>query len=141
LEQRFTLVTLGVTDLGRAVGFYERLGWRRAVQGAEGVAFFQCGDSALALYPLGDLARDAGLAPARVATGAVSIALNVRSRAAVDAALGEAAGAGASVVKPAAETAWGGYVGYFQDPDGHLWEIAWNPAFALDASGAVSLPP
>jgi len=140
LEQRIMIITLGVADLERAVRFYEALGWRRSVKGARGVAFFQCGAVALALYPFPALAADAGVPAAVSGCAAVAIAHNERSRQAVDAVLAEAERAGAEILKPAADTSWGGYAGCFRDPDGHLWEIAWNPAFALDRGGAVRLP-
>lgn len=143
MEQRLTLVTLGVADLARSTAFYEALGWQRSVRAAEGVAFFQLGGIALGLYPAADLAADAGIAPPEAGappTGGVTLAHNTRSREAVDAVLAEAAAAGGRLVKPAVEAVWGGYSGYFADPDGHLWEVAWNPGFPLDSAGNVTLP-
>lgn len=140
MEQRISLVTLGVGDLARSTRFYEALGWRRSFRAAEGVSFFQAGGLAVALYPLADLARDAGVAAGKIGSGTVALAYNTRSREEVDAVLVEAEAAGARVTKPAAETFWGGYAGHFADPDGHLWEIAWNPGFRLDADGRLSLP-
>lgn len=140
MEQRITLLTLGVRDLDRSTAFFEKLGWRRSVLQAEGVAFFQCGGIALGLYPRDDLARDAGVSAAGEGFGGFSVAYNTRSRDEVDAVLAEAAAAGAEIVKPAEEKFWGGYGGYFRDLDGHLWEVAWNAGFPLDAAGAVTLP-
>lgn len=140
MEQRISLITLGVEDLGRSTAFFERLGWRRSVRQAEGVAFFQCGTVAVSLYPIADLARDAGVSPRRSGFGAVAIAYNTRSKGDVDAVLAEARAAGAEIVRPAGEAPWGGYSGYFRDLDGHLWEVAWNPGFPLDEAGAVRLP-
>ena len=140
MEQRFTLLTLGVSDLAASVAFYERLGWQRAVRQAEGVAFFQCGGVALALYPREALATDAGVPCLPEGSGAFAIAYNTRRREDVDAVLAEAAAAGARIAKPAEAAFWGGYSGCFRDPDGHLWEVAWNPGFPLDAAGAVTLP-
>ena len=140
MDQRISLVTLGVSDLARSIAFYEALGWRRSVRGAEGVAFFQCGGMAMGLYPFADLAKDCGLPPAAGGTAAMSVACNVASRDEVDAVLAEAEAAGAEIVRPAADAFWGGYTGYFRDLDGHLWEIAWNPGFALADDGAITLP-
>jgi hypothetical protein len=129
-----------VADLAIATAFYEKLGWQRSLRAAEGVSFFQAGGMALALYPFADLARDAGLEPVQAGSTAVALAYNARSRADTDAVLAEAQAAGASMVKPAAETFWGGYAGYFRDPDGHLWEVAWNPGFRLAQDGSITLP-
>ena len=141
MEQRLSLVTLGVGDLARATAFYERLGWKRSMAKAEGVAFFQLGGIALALWPRADLANDAGvdlgIAPRHAG---VSIAQNVRDRSDVDRILAEAKAAGATIVKPAHDTFYGGHAGYFADPEGFLWEIAWNPGFALAADGSIRLP-
>ena len=140
MEQRITMITLGVADLGRSTGFFERLGWRRSVRQAEGVSFFQCGCIAVGLYPMTALAEDAGVSPERSGFDGFAVAYNTRTKDEVDAVLGEAEAAGAAIVKPAEEAFWGGYSGYFRDLDGHLWEVAWNPGFALDENGAVSLP-
>ncbi len=134
------MLTLGVRDLRLSTAFLERLGWRRSVRAAEGVAFFQCGSIALGLYPLEDLAKDAGTVPGGAGFGGVAIAHNVRSKEEVDRLLDEVERAGGTIVKPAEEAFWGGYSGYFSDLDGHLWEVAWNPGFALDEEGAVRLP-
>lgn len=141
MDQRISLITLGVKDLERARVFYERLGWKRAFFGAEGVAFFQTGGMALALYPRRDLAKDAGVDEQGLGqAAAITLALNVRSKAAVDAALAEAEAAGARITMPAREAAWGGYFGHFADPEGFLWEVAWNPGFQLNEDGSVVLP-
>jgi len=140
MEQRISLITLGVTDLDRARDFYERLGWRRSVRRAEGVAFFQVGGMALALYPRTALAADAQLAPAGEGFGGVVLAHNVRRREEVEAVLAEAVSAGARLLRPAHETEWGGYVGYFADLDDHPWEVAWNPGFPIRDDGAIELP-
>ena len=138
MQPRLSLVTLAVADVPRARAFYSALGWRASSVGGDEVAFFQLGPLALALYGREASAADMGLAPAP--PGAVTLAQNQPSREAVDRALAEAEAAGARLLKPAAETAWGGYVGYFADPDGHPWEIAWNPGFALGEDGALTLP-
>lgn len=141
MEQRITLVTLGVRDIAASTAFFEALGWVRCVRGAgDGVSFFQCGSVGVSLYPVEDLAKDAGVDAGSFGPGAFSIAHNVRSREAVDATLAEAGRAGAEIVRPAEEAFWGGYSGYFRDLDGHLWEVAWNPGFPLGDDGAVHLP-
>lgn len=140
MEQRLTLVTLGVKDLPRSVAFYERLGWERSARKAEGVAFFQAGGIVLSLYPRDALARDADMPPEGWGFSGFSLAYNTRTRDEVDAVLAEAVAAGATLVKPAYEIFWGGYVGFFADPDGFLWEVAWNPMFPLTEDGAIVLP-
>jgi predicted lactoylglutathione lyase len=140
MEQRVSLITLGVADLAASTAFYERLGWKRSMPGAEGVVFFQAGGMGLALYPFANLAADAGLKPESAGSAAMALAYNARSRVETDAVLAEAGAAGASVVKPAEDTFWGGYAGYFRDLDGHLWEVAWNPGFALAQDGSITLP-
>lgn len=136
-----TLVTLGVKDVSSSAAFYERLGWKRSSAGNESVAFFQLGPMVLSLFGLADLHEDAHLAVDHLSgPGAMSLAQNLDSPEAVDAALGEAVAAGATLLKPAQLVFWGGYSGYFADPDGHLWEIAHNPFFALDDVGQLRLP-
>ncbi|MEV4202022.1 VOC family protein [Micromonospora globbae] len=139
MEQRISLVTLGVADLARARAFYERLGWRG--QEVEETVFVQAGPMALVLWGRDKLAADAGVDdPGGDGFGGITLAQNVRSRAEVDAVLATAAAAGAEVTRPARETFYGGYAGCFADPDGHVWEIAWNPGFPLAADGALTVP-
>lgn len=138
MEQRISLVTLGVDDLDRATTFYEAMGWRRSMREAEGVAFFQAGGLGLSLYPRADMARDSGLAETR--GNAIVLSHNVRERAEVDAVLAEAVAAGGCVHQAPVDTFWGGYAGAFADPDGHVWEIAWNPGFPIAADGSIALP-
>ncbi|WP_416897139.1 MAG: VOC family protein [Minwuia sp.] len=140
MEQRFTLLTLGVADLGRSIAFYEALGWKRSMKGVNGVAFFQCNGVAFGLYPRGDLVSDTGLEDGGAGFRGVSIAFNTRTRNEVATVLDEAVSAGGTLIKAGQDTPWGGHVGYFADPDGHLWEVAWNPAFPLDEAGNVTLP-
>lgn len=140
MEQRLSLITLGVRDLAKSTAYFEALGWKRSVKDASGVSFFQCGGIALALFPRIDLASDAGIAAAGSGFAGFSIAHNTRSKQEVDQLLIKVRSLGAEIVKTAADTVWGGYVGYFKDLDGHLWEIAWNPAFAITPDGAVILP-
>jgi predicted lactoylglutathione lyase len=142
MEQRVSIVTLGVTDLKRSREFYERLGWRRGMSAAEadGIVFFQAGGMALALYPRHELAKDANVASEGQGFNAISLAYNARTRAEVDSVLKEAAAAGAKILKPAQEAFWGGYSGYFSDPDGFLWEVAWNPSFPIAEDGSIRIP-
>jgi predicted lactoylglutathione lyase len=140
MEQRVSLITLGVADLDRARAFYERLGWERSFRKADGVAFFQVGGMALALWPRAELAKDANVIDDNGTFTGVALAYNTRSRDEVDAVLAEAVAAGGRLLKPAQQAFWGGYQGYFADPEGHLWEVAWNPGFALSADGTVTLP-
>jgi catechol 2,3-dioxygenase-like lactoylglutathione lyase family enzyme len=145
-----SLVTLGVSDLARSIAFYERLGFRRKARAAQGVGFFEAGGVAFAVFPFPELARDAGLGASPAAGGAsadapntfrgVALAWNCRSRDDVDAALAAAKAAGAASRKPAQDTFWGGYAGYFADQDGHLWEVAYNPGFPLSDDGRLTIP-
>jgi len=140
VEQRISLVTLGVYDLKRSISFFERLGWQRSVRAATGVAFFQMGGMAFGLYPRDKLAEDAHLSPDGSGFGGVALSQNARSREEVDRILAEAVAAGAKLLKPAEEVFWGGYSGYFADPDGYPWEIAWNPGFEILDDGSIKLP-
>ena len=141
MEPRISLVTLGVADLDRAVRFYrDGLGWPHSSVGAGQVAFLRAHGAVLALYPRESLAADVGLPVAGTGFNGVTLAHNVRSKAMVDAVLAEAVAAGAALIKAAREVAWGGYVGYFADPDGHVWEVAWNPGFPFADDGSVLVP-
>jgi uncharacterized protein len=140
MEQRVSIVTLGVTELERSREFYERLGWRRSMASAEGIVFFQAGGMALALYPRHELAKDANVNPHGEGFRGMTLAYNARNRGEVDAALEEAAAAGAKILKLGQEAFWGGYSGYFSDPDGFPWEVAWNPSFALAEDGSIRIP-
>jgi hypothetical protein len=137
VEQRISLVTLGVADLRRARAFYERLGWRG--QEVQGTAFYQAGPLVLVLWGREELAADCGL-PIDGGFGGVALAHNVRSPAEVDALMAAAEAAGGVVTRPAAPTFYGGYAGVFTDPDGHPWEIAHNPGFRLGDDGALTVP-
>jgi uncharacterized protein len=139
MEQRISLVTLGVTDLARARAFYERLGWRG--QEIQQTVFFQAGPLAVVLWGRAALAADSGIDDRGTdGFGGMALAHNVRSRAEVDEVLADAVAAGATVTRPAAETFYGGYAGCFTDPDGHVWEIAHNPGFLLGPDGALTVP-
>jgi len=140
MEQRLSIVTLGVSDLPRSREFYERLGWRKSPASSEEIVFFQAGGMALALYPRAELAKDANVLAGGTGFGGITLAYNARSREEVDQVLAEAKTAGANVPKPAQDAFWGGYSGYFSDPDGFLWEVAWNPFFPISAEGAIELP-
>lgn len=140
MEQRLTLVTLGVADVARSRAFYEALGWKASAASQDSVAFFQMVGMVLALWGRQDLAGDATVANSAPGFSGVALAFNARSEAEVDAALAEAVGAGGRLVRPAHKTFWGGYSGYFADPDGHLWEVAYNPFWRLDEQGALHLP-
>lgn len=107
---------------------------------SDAVVFFQLGGIALALFGRADLAKDAGVPDSAPGFSGVSLAHNVRDKAEADAVIAHAVKSGGLLVKPAHDTFWGGYSGYFADPDGHLWEVAWNPFFPLDAKGAISFP-
>ena len=137
MEQRLGIVTLGVEDLGRARAFYEALGWRVASEDlAESIVCFTLNGVGIALYPRARLVEDIGLP--RIdgrATGAMTLAHNVRTRAEVATVLDEAERGGGTNVKPAQDVFWGGHSGYFEDPDGHLWEVAWNPSSPLADTG------
>ncbi|MBW7923753.1 MAG: VOC family protein [Burkholderiaceae bacterium] len=134
MQPRISLITLAVDDLDRAVAFY-REGLGLASEGIVGtefeygaVAFFELqGGLKLALWPRTSLAHDCGLPVGPKSATQFALAHNVASRSQVDAVMAQARGAGATITKPAGNTFWGGYAGYFQDPDGHLWEVAWNP--------------
>ncbi|HSJ93864.1 MAG TPA: VOC family protein [Gaiellaceae bacterium] len=139
MEQRVSLVTLGVRDLGRARRFYEALGWTTGAAPADDVAFFQAGGMVVALWGREELAADSGVEDAG-GWGGVTLAHNVRSPAEVDAVVEEARVAGATITREPAETFWGGYSGAFTDPDGHAWEIAHNPSWTLADDGSVRLP-
>ena len=137
--QRVTLITLGVADITRARAFYEALGWR-PVQAQEGVVFYQMAGQGLALFGRDDLAADQGRAGAALGTGAITLAQNFDTEAEVDAAFALALAAGATALKRPEKVFWGGYSGYYADPDGHVWELAMNPFWPLAKDGTLSIP-
>lgn len=140
MEPRLSLVTLGVADLAASRTFYARLGFVESPAGNEHVAFFPAGGVVLALFGRAALAADAGCPEGGAGFRAVALAHNTRSRDEVAVVLVEAERAGGRIVKPAEDVAWGGHCGYFADPDGHLWEVAWNPFFPMDEAGRLTLP-
>ena len=140
MEQRLSFITLGVGDLDRAANFYRRLGWTPAKMGeGQGVVFFQLGGIVLALWPREELAADAGVEQGSVGFSGVSISYNARSREEADAVMAQAIAAGAIQTKPLQQVSWGGYAGYFADPEGHLWEVVHNPKARIAKDGSVHI--
>lgn len=138
MDQRVSLVTLGVAELARAQAFYEALGWKTKSRPEDGVVFFQAGGSVVALWDRAELGRDSGVADSG-RWGGITLAQNVGSPAEVDAVIAQARAAGARIARDGAETFWGGYSGVFVDPDGHPWEVAHNPHWTLGDDGSVTL--
>ena len=139
MEQRVTLITLGVRDLAGARAFYETLGWVTRAKPDDDVVFFQAGGLVFALWGRDQLAEDSGVEDAG-GWGGVTLAHNVRSPGEVDSVIEEARGAGADIVREPAETFWGGYSAAFVDPEGHAWEVAHNPHWTMRQDGSVELP-
>lgn len=140
MQQRVSVITLGVRDLARSRRFYEALGWASDAAPEEDVVFFQTGGTVLALWDRARLAEDSMVADGG-GWGGVTLAHNVGSPSEVDAALAEAERAGATIGRPGTETFWGGYSGVFIDPDGHPWEVAHNPFWRITDDGSIVLPP
>jgi predicted lactoylglutathione lyase len=138
VQQRLSLVTLGVVDLRRARAFYEALGWRSGAAPADDVVFFQTGCMIVALWGRDQLAEDSCVEDPG-GWGGITLAYNARSPGEVDAVLAEAERAGAQIPRYGAETFWGGYSGVFVDPDGHPWEVAHNPHWTIEDDGSVRL--
>ncbi|HUF58766.1 MAG TPA: VOC family protein [Actinomycetota bacterium] len=137
---RISIVTLGVDNLARSKAFYEALGWEVAGAVGDEICWFKTADSYLGLFDRESFARDAGLRSEPTAEfGGITLAINVESEAAVDGAFEAAQGAGARILKPAERTEWGGYSGYFADPDGHPWEVAYNPSFPIGDDGRITI--
>ena len=137
--QRVTLITLGVADLARSKAFYAALGWQPTADQDE-VVFYQINGMVLGLFGLGPLAKDQGRPDATLGTGAMTLAQNFNTEAEVDAAYALALEAGASALKAPEKVFWGGYSGYYADPDGHVWEVAHNPFWELNSDGSLTLP-
>jgi catechol 2,3-dioxygenase-like lactoylglutathione lyase family enzyme len=141
VDARISIVTLGVADLERSRRFYrDGLGWPLSSESNAGIAFFRTAGVVLALYPRELLAADANLPDVGSGFAGITLAQNVASTELVDSALAQAVSAGGTLLKPAATAVWGGYSGYFADPDGYAWEVAWNPYFPLGEDGSVQLP-
>lgn len=136
--QRVTLITLGVADLERSKAFYAALGWTPTNDEGE-VVFYQINGMVLGLFGLGPLAKDQGRPDAKLGTGAVTLAQNFTTDSEVDAAYAAALAAGATPLKAPEKVFWGGYSGYYADPDGHVWEVAQNPFWTLNADGSLTL--
>jgi catechol 2,3-dioxygenase-like lactoylglutathione lyase family enzyme len=139
MEQRVSLITLGVSDLARARAFYEALGWTTRAAPGDDVVFFQAGGMVVALWDRASLAEDSGVEDSG-GWGGLTLAHNVRSPAEVVAVIEEARAAGADIVREPAETFWGGYSAAFTDPDGHPWEVAHNPRWTIHEDGSAELP-
>ncbi len=140
MKQTISFVTLGVSDLDRSRQFYKTLGWQESSGSQENVAFFQVGNIAFALFGRESLADDATVSPVGSGFPGFSLAHNVASELEVDATLQEAVAAGGSLIRAGGKASWGGFRGYFADPDGFLWEVCFNPFFPLDEDGFVQLP-
>jgi predicted lactoylglutathione lyase len=139
VDQRLSLITLGVADLARARAFYEGLGWQTRAEPDDDVVFFQAGCMIVALWPRDLLAEDT-VVEDNGGWGGITLAYNARSQEEVDEVVGQAEAAGAKIGRPPAETFWGGYSGVFMDPDGHPWEVAHNPRWTIEPDGSVRLP-
>ena len=135
MEQRLSLITLGARDMEALAAFYEAMGWTR-VDSADGVIAFDLIGQTLGLYPLAALAEDIGVPIESLGRGAITLSHNVRDKSDVAALLARAEAAGGEVVTPASDVFWGGHHGYFADPEGHVWEVAWNPFSPLGPDGA-----
>jgi predicted lactoylglutathione lyase len=137
---RLTLLTLGVKDIAKSAAFYEALGFRRKARGSDGVAFFEAGGLILSLWSAEQLADDAKVTPEGSGFRSVSLAWNCACSEDVDVALERAVTLGAKLLRPPQQVFWGGYTGYFADPDGHIWEVAYNPHFPMTDDGQLLLP-
>lgn len=140
IPQRISLITLGVDDLSAARAFYARLGWQEHPSSQEEVAFYQIHGAVFGLFGRSALAADQGRPSLQLGTGAATLAQNFATKAEVDAAFDAAIAAGATALKKPEEVFWGGYSGYWADPDGHVWEVAMNPFWPLAEDGSLTLP-
>ncbi len=140
MDQRISIVTLGTDDMARAVAFWEAMGWPRRAKAFTAIAMFQAGGLAFAIYPFDKLAKDCGMTDRGPGFGGFTLAHVVGSEAEVDALLANAVANGATLQKPAHKTLWGGYSGYFCDPDGHPWEVVFTPHLTLADGGSLTLP-
>jgi uncharacterized protein len=141
IPARLSIVTLGVGNLKRSEAFYAALGWERCSSSSDEICWFRTADSYLGLFPYDELAEDARVAPGTPgAFGGITLAICLESEEAVTAALAEATKHGARILKPAERMEWGGFSGYFADPDGHPWEVAFNPSFPIGPDGRITIP-
>lgn len=140
MDQRISVITLGVKDIKASSQFYEKLGWKPSSTSNEMITFFQAGGMVLALYPTQMLAEDALTSPESSGFRGFTLAQIMNTKEEVNSLIEQAVKAGGKKVKEPVEVFWGGYSGYFADPDGHLWEIAWNPFWPLASDGSVQLP-
>jgi uncharacterized protein len=141
MSAHISLITLGVADVARATSFYERLGFVRSKSASQAaISFFKAGPVVLALFGREALDDDAQAGGIWTGNGGITLAQNVTSEAEVDAMMARAEASGARILKPSAKTFWGGYDGYFADPDGHVWEVAFNPFWVVEEDGQVRLP-
>ncbi len=142
MEQRLSMVSLGVENVAESTAFYDRLGWKKSETASnDAITFIQLGGIMLGLYGRGPLAEDIGIEDsARTDFSGITLAHNTRSKEQVDDVLSLVVNAGAKLLKPGQDVFWGGYSGYFADPDGHIWEVAWNPFLEISENGAIILP-
>jgi uncharacterized protein len=140
MSPHISMITLGVSDPAEATAFYERLGFKRSSASQDAVTFIQAGAVVLGLFGRDALEEDANADSIWTGNGGTAIAMNCASEAEVDTMMATAKAAGACILKPAEKTFWGGYSGYFADPDGHAWEVAYNPFWPLDKTGRIDLP-
>lgn len=141
MRQKLTLITLGVKDLETSLKFYrDGLGWKPSSASQGNIIFFDLGGIGLSLYPRNLLAEDATVSPEGTGFSGITLAHNTKSIEEVDTVLLQAEKAGAKIIKKARKVFWGGYSGYFADPDGYLWEVAWNPFLEFDKKGALKFP-
>ena len=140
MRQTISFITLGVADLARSRAFYGALGWHESSGSQDSVAFYAAGSVSFALYPRQALAADAGISPAGEGFPRFTLAHNVASPGEVETTINDAVSAGGKLVLKPETAPWGGFRGYFADPDGFLWEVCWNPFFPLDEKGFVQLP-
>ena len=139
IAARISIVTLGVDDVARSAAFYEAIGWERCASSMDEIAWFRTADSYLGIFAWDELAADANLAaPTRGSFGGITLAINVETAEAVDDALAEAVAAGGSLLKPGTDLPFG-YGGYFADPDGHAWEVCYNPGFPIGPDGRITI--
>jgi len=140
MSPHISMITLGVPDVAKATAFYERLGFAKSSASQEAVTFFKAGSVVLGVFGRDPLQEDAAAGNLWTGNGGIAVAMNYASEAEVDAMMAKAEAEGARILKPAQKVFWGGYSGYFADPDGHAWEVAFNPFWSVDEQGHVDLP-